>query len=181
MGKQLHLKLSSIAAVRLVVSEQGFCSCCWRFSQHTESTWIKLRLATIWHGLKGQVGCSGRKQTLIYTAAIKWMGDRTACSLGFSTNKVRTVPENWLSYAPVWTITSPSSMPGVVTKARYVRAGERRETIALGQRNPPSSKNSLVIGMLMSAIADNEILEWDTKKSLVKIDKEEAETSVSMT
>lgn len=72
-------------------------------------------------------------------------------------------------------------MPGVVTKARYVRAGERGETIALGQRNPPSSKNSLVIGMLMSAIADNEILEWDTKKSLVKIDKEEAETSVSMT
>lgn len=50
-------------------------------------------------------------------------------------------------------------MPGFVTKARYVRAGERGETIALGQRNPPSSKNSLVIGMLMSAIADNEILE----------------------
>lgn len=74
--------------------------------------------------------------------------------LGFSSNKVRTAPENWLSYAP-----SPSFMPGVVTKARYVRAGERGEAIALGQCNPPRSKISLVIGMLMSAIADNEILE----------------------
>ena len=74
--------------------------------------------------------------------------------LGFSSNKVRTAPENWLSYAP-----SPSFMPGVVTKARYVRAGERGEAIALGQWNLSSSKISLVTGMLMSAIADNETLE----------------------
>lgn len=87
------------------------------------------------------------------------MGGRTACSLGFSSNKVRTAPENWLSYVPVFTITSPSSMPGVVTKTRYVRACVRGEAIALGQWNLSSSKISLVMGMLMSAIADNETLE----------------------